>query len=71
VGDKYAANTIGIQLAGAGLGGAVISSIIGILAARLSLEVIPWAMVINFSLLIILFALSLAENKTNSPISVN
>ena len=69
VGDKYAANTIGIQLAGAGLGGAVISSTIGILAARLSLEAIPWAMVINFSLLIILFTLSLAGSRPKAPVT--
>ena len=67
VGDKYAANTIGIQLAGAGLGGAVISSTIGILAARLSLEAIPWAMVVNFTLLIGLFILSLAARKLAPP----
>ena len=68
VGDKYAANTIGIQLAGAGLGGAVISSTIGILAARFSLEAVPWAMVINFTLLIILFVFSLTGRKPNSPV---
>jgi len=68
VGDKYAANTIGIQLAGAGLGGAVISSAIGILAERFSLEAVPWAMVINFSILILLFVLSLTGSKSNSPV---
>jgi disulfide bond formation protein DsbB len=45
----------------------VISSTIGILAARLSLEAIPWAMVINFSLLIILFTLSLAGSRPKAP----
>jgi fucose permease len=67
VGDKYAANTIGIQLAGAGLGGAVISSTIGILAARFSLEAIPWAMVVNFTILIVLFVVSLTARKPASP----
>jgi len=41
VGDRYAANTIGMQMAATGLGGAVISSLMGVLARQISLEVIP------------------------------
>jgi len=41
VGAHYAANTIGIQMAATGLGGAVIPSLIGVLADRFSLEIIP------------------------------
>jgi len=41
VGAHYAANTIGIQMAATGLGGAVIPSLIGVLAERISLEIIP------------------------------
>lgn len=41
VGDRYAANTIGMQMAATGLGGATISSLMGVLARQISLEVIP------------------------------
>jgi len=41
VGDRYAANTIGMQMAATGLGAAVIPGLMGVLARRLSLEVIP------------------------------
>ena len=41
VGAKHAANTIGMQISAAGLGGAVISSLAGVLARRISLEIIP------------------------------
>lgn len=41
VGDHFAANTIGMQMAATGLGTAIIPSMMGILARRISLEVIP------------------------------
>jgi fucose permease len=41
VGDHYAANTIGMQMTATGLGTAVIPSLMGVLARRISLEVIP------------------------------
>jgi len=41
VGEKYAANTIGMQMAATGLGTAVIPSTMGILARHITLEVIP------------------------------
>ncbi|OQA47549.1 MAG: Glucose/mannose transporter GlcP [Chloroflexi bacterium ADurb.Bin325] len=41
VGDRYAANTIGMQMAATGFGTALIPSLLGVLARRLSLEVIP------------------------------
>jgi fucose permease len=41
VGDRYAANTIGMQMAASGLGTAVIPGLMGVLARRVSLEVIP------------------------------
>ena len=41
VGDRFAANTIGMQMAATGLGGVVIPTTMGILARRISLEVIP------------------------------
>jgi fucose permease len=41
VGDHYAANTIGMQMAATGFGMAVIPSLMGVLARQISLEVIP------------------------------
>jgi fucose permease len=41
VGAKHAANTIGMQISAAGLGGAALSSLAGVLARRISLEVVP------------------------------
>lgn len=41
VGEHYAANTIGMQMAATGLGTAVIPSLMGVLARQISLEIIP------------------------------
>jgi fucose permease len=41
VGEKYAANTIGMQMTATGLGAAVIPAAMGVLARQTSLEVIP------------------------------
>ena len=41
VGDLHAANTIGMQMAATGLGTAIIPSLMGVMAQRLSLEIIP------------------------------
>ena len=41
VGNHYAANTIGMQIAATGFGTAVIPSLMGVLARQISLEVIP------------------------------
>lgn len=54
VGARHAGNTIGIQVAAAVLGGAVVPSITGYLAQRVSLETIP---VMLFASLVALLAL--------------
>lgn len=41
VSPRHAANTIGMQIAAAGLGGSLIPGLAGVLAQRISLEVIP------------------------------
>jgi fucose permease len=58
VGQRHAGNTIGIQISAAGLGGALLPALAGILAARISLETIP--VLLSFSLLglLILYLLS-------------
>jgi len=54
VGERFAANTIGMQIAGAGLGGALIPGIAGILARQFSLEIIPVWLSVLFLLLLAL-----------------
>lgn len=59
VGAHFAANTIGMQMAVTGLGAALIPSLMGILADRFSLEVVPICMVLLFVTLFALYRLSM------------
>lgn len=63
VGAQFAANTIGMQMAASGLGTAVIPSLLGILARRFSLEVVPYCLVIAFLGLFGLYRSSMIETK--------
>lgn len=58
VGEQHAANTIGIQISAAGLGGAILPALAGFLAARFSLEAIPVMLSISLLGMLILFLLS-------------
>ena len=49
VGDHYAANTIGMQMAATGFGTAVIPGLMGVLARRISLEVIPVCLLVVYA----------------------
>lgn len=49
VGDDYAANTIGMQMTATGLGTAVIPGLMGVLAHRISLEIIPVFLLIVYA----------------------
>ena len=51
VGAHFAANTIGIQITASGLGTAMISSLMGVLARQASLEIIPIGVIILFTAL--------------------
>jgi fucose permease len=55
VGEHHAANTIGMQIAAAGLGGAVVPSLAGVLAQNISLEAIPVYLVGVFMVLTVLY----------------
>ena len=57
VGVHNAVNTIGIQMAAGGLGFALIPSLVGILARRVSLEVIPVCLMALFAALLGLYML--------------
>ncbi|MES2355544.1 MAG: MFS transporter [Pseudomonadota bacterium] len=58
VGIHYAANTIGVQMAAASLGAAIIPSVVGVLARQVSLEVVPVCLMILFAGLLGLHALA-------------
>lgn len=55
VSEQHAANTIGMQIGAAGLGVAILPSIAGILARRISLEVIPPYLVGLIVILLLLY----------------
>jgi fucose permease len=59
VGAQDAANTIGFQMVATGLGGATISALFGVLARRISLEVIPVCLVGLFLALFGLYRLAM------------
>ena len=52
VGSRHTANTIGIQIAAMGAGGATIPSLCGIMANHFSLEAIPLFMIFLITILI-------------------
>ena len=64
VGSRLAANTIGIQIAAMGVGGATIPYISGVIARRFSLEAIPVFMILLIIFLIMLNAYSVKAAKT-------
>lgn len=70
VGKRHAANTIGIQIGGAGLGGALIPTLIGVLAQHISLEAIPVCMVVFYALLLGLYLISLAKVRPETGTSI-
>ncbi len=63
VGAKFAANTIGMQMAASGLGGAIIPGLVGVLARHVSLEIIPICLVILFAGLFVVFRFSQLQAK--------
>jgi fucose permease len=63
VGEHFAANTIGMQMAAAGLGTAVIPSLVGMLARRSSLEIIPLCLITLFAALFGAYVLAANTGK--------
>jgi fucose permease len=63
VGARFAANTIGLQMAAVGLGTVVIASLMGVLARRVSLEIIPICMAIVFVGLFGLYMLAIRSSS--------
>ncbi len=58
VGKHYAANTIGLQMAASGFGMALIPSLLGVLARRSSLEIIPICLILLFAGLLGVYGLT-------------
>lgn len=52
VGEEHTTNTIGMQMAAAGLGGSFLPGLAGVLARNISLETIPWFLVVLFIILL-------------------
>lgn len=67
VGPALAADTIGMQIAAMGAGGAVIPSLCGILARRLSLEAIPAFMILLMGALLLLDRHSVRGSRPGRP----
>ena len=59
VGDRHTANTIGVQISAAGLGGALVPGLAGVLLRRVGLEIFPPYLLALFVVLLVLFTLSL------------
>jgi fucose permease len=63
VGDHFAANTIGMQMAATGFGTAVIPSLMGVLARQISLEVIPVCLLAVYAGLLGFYLLAVKPRK--------
>ena len=63
VGDHDAANTIGMQMAATGFGTAVIPGLMGVLARRISLEVIPICLLVVYAGLLGFYLLAARPRK--------
>jgi fucose permease len=63
VGNRHAANTIGMQMTATGFGTAVIPSLMGVLAQRVSLEVIPVCLLAVYAGLFGLYLLAVRPRK--------
>ena len=66
VGFRHQANTIGMQIAAAGLGVAVVPSIAGVLARIFGLEVIPLYLLSTLALLLLVFIISNSHSGENT-----
>lgn len=66
VGDRYAANTIGMQMTATGLGVAIIPSLMGMLARRVSLEIIPVCLLVVYAGLLGFYILATRPQKMRS-----
>ncbi len=71
VGDHYAANTIGMQMAATGLGMAAIPGLMGVLARQVSLEVIPVCLLVVYAALLGSYILATKLRKPQAARRLN
>ncbi len=64
VGNMHVANTIGMQMAATGFGGVGIASLMGVLARRISLEVIPFILILVYFSLLVVYLLAIKQKRT-------
>lgn len=67
VGSRFTVNTIGMQIGAAGLGGALVPGLLGVMANRSSLEIIPASLFFLFSLILALFLFSSRIKARHEP----
>lgn len=70
VGARHAANTIGMQITATGLATVLVPTVIGFLAQRISLEVIPLCLVAIFTGFFVLYRLALAATPQPAAVPV-
>lgn len=70
VGDHFAANTIGMQMAATGFGTAVIPTLMGVLARRISLEIIPVFLLVVYVSLFGFYVLAGRQRNQSAPVAV-
>ena len=69
VGDHHAANTIGMQMTSTGFGIAVIPSLLGVFARRMSLEIIPICLLVVYAVMIGVYILAIRVQKPTNLLS--
>ncbi len=67
VGDRHAANTIGMQMAATGFGTVVIPGLMGVLARQISLEVIPVCLLAVYAGLLGVYLVAAKRRKAPMP----
>jgi fucose permease len=68
VGARFAANTIGMQMAATGFGGASIPTLLGVLARQVSLEIIPVSMMLVYGSLFLIYFMAV-KPRISLPVS--
>lgn len=63
VSPRFAANTIGFQMMSAGIGGAILPTLMGVLARRISLETIPIFIFILLVAMLVIYLLSMKRTR--------
>ncbi len=66
VGDRYAANTIGMQMTATGFGAAIIPSLMGVVARQVSLEIIPLCLLAVYAGLFGFYVLAVMYPKSKA-----